>query len=281
MKINEINLRDPFILLHNGTYYMYGSRGWDFTGFDVYTSSDLENWSEAKSVFEKPEDFWGTKEYWAPEVHEYKGKFYMFASFNSDSRRRGTQILVSDAPDGTFVVHSKNPITPPDMEALDGTLYIAKDGSPYMVFCHEWVQVKDGRMCAVKLKDDLSAPDGEPFVLFSASEYPNAPEGAESYVTDGPYFYRASNGRLLMIWSTYSNGEYAEAVCYSDNGEIDGNWIQCKEPLFDKDGGHGMLFVDKSGKLNFIMHSPNRPKFAERPVLKEVAETKDGFLRLK
>lgn len=281
MKFNEINIRDPFILVHNGKYYMYGTRGWNSTGFDVYVSDDLENFTEAKPVFEKPDGFWGTKEYWAPEVHEYKGKFYMFATFHSETRRRGTQILVSDTPDGTFVPHSKEPITPADWEALDGTLYVSKDGTPYMVFCHEWLQVKDGTMCAIKLKDDLSAPIGEPFVLFSASEYPNANTDTENFVTDGPFLYRAENGRLLMLWSTLAHNAYAEALCYSDNGEIDGNWIQCKEPLFDKDGGHGMVFTDKDGKLNFIMHSPNRPQFAERPVLKEIYETEDGFLKLK
>ena len=27
MKTNEINIRDPFVLTHNGKYYMYGTRG--------------------------------------------------------------------------------------------------------------------------------------------------------------------------------------------------------------------------------------------------------------
>lgn len=48
MKTNEINIRDPFVLLENGTYYLYGTRGatcWGpATGFDVYTGTDLENW---------------------------------------------------------------------------------------------------------------------------------------------------------------------------------------------------------------------------------------------
>lgn len=281
MKLNEINIRDPFILPYEGIYYMYGSRGWNYTGFDVYKSEDLNDWSEAIPVFEKPKDFWATKEYWAPEVHEYKGKFYMFASFHSDDKCRGTQILVSDTPDGIFKVHSKKPITPENWEALDGTLYVSGDGTPYMVFCHEWLQVKDGTMCAVKLKDDLSEPAGEPFVLFSASEYPHATKGAETFVTDGPFLYRTKNGKLLMLWSTSANDAYVEAICYSDNGEIDGNWIQCDEPLFDNDGGHGMLFHDKNGKLCFVMHSPNKPKHAERPVLKEITETEDGFLKLK
>ena len=41
----EINIRDPFVLLDNGVYYLYGTRGatcWGkASGFDVYFSGDL------------------------------------------------------------------------------------------------------------------------------------------------------------------------------------------------------------------------------------------------
>ncbi|MBQ8551284.1 MAG: hypothetical protein IJ428_00560 [Clostridia bacterium] len=61
MKTRDINIRDPFILVDGGKYYMYGSRGascWGNTenpdcGFDVYISDDLENWSEPICIFEK------------------------------------------------------------------------------------------------------------------------------------------------------------------------------------------------------------------------------------
>lgn len=89
MKLSDINLRDPFILPYEGVYYMYGSRCWHRPqlGFDVYTSTDLENWSEPKSIFEVTSDFWGTRDGWAPEVHYYNGKFYLFASFTSEDRK--------------------------------------------------------------------------------------------------------------------------------------------------------------------------------------------------
>ena len=100
MKRNEINIRDPFVLLHDGVYYLYGTRGptcWGpATGFDVYTGTDLENWSDPIPCFENDGTFWADRNYWAPEVHPWKGAFYMFASFKSDKRRRGTAILRAD-----------------------------------------------------------------------------------------------------------------------------------------------------------------------------------------
>lgn len=101
LKTADINLRDPFILPDNGKYYLYGSGVSRVFGksdcFSVYLSEDLENWSEPKTVFEKHSGFWGTKQFWAPEVHKYNGKYYMFATFKSGTACRGTQILIFDA----------------------------------------------------------------------------------------------------------------------------------------------------------------------------------------
>ena len=44
----QINIRDPFVLVHEGKYYLYGTRGpecWGdkATGLDCYVSTDLED----------------------------------------------------------------------------------------------------------------------------------------------------------------------------------------------------------------------------------------------
>lgn len=43
-----------------------------------------------------------------------------------------------------------------------------------------------------------------------------------------------------LLWSSHGKGRYCQAVAYSDNGEISGNWIQQEKLLFRKNGGHGM-----------------------------------------
>lgn len=282
MKLQDIHIRDPYILVENGLYYLYGTRGkgcWDTcSGFDVYVSSDLENWSDPVSVFEASPDFWGTKQFWAPEVHKYKGKYYMFASFSAEGKRRATHILVSNSPVETFVPLTKDPATPSEWECLDGTFYVSKTGIPYVIFCHEWVQVSDGEMWAQQLSEDLTETIGTPKLLFKASEPAWAtgdPNG--KYITDGPLLYRHSDDELYMIWSTQWNRRYIEACARSSNGEIDGEWIHLDQFLFDQDGGHGMLFCDNDNFLRFIMHTPNVNP-SERPVLINV-EVKDGAIR--
>lgn len=279
MKRSEINIRDPYILTHNGKYYMYGTRAvntWDVIsptphGFDVYESDDLENWSEPKEIFASYDGFWGKTQFWAPEVHKYNGKFYMLASFaRNDGYQRGTGIFECDTPDGIFKDIVGEAITPKDWECLDGTLYVEND-TPYIVFCHEWTQIKNGTVCAVELSKDLKQAVGEPILLWSAGDAPWADDirGNGSYVTDGPYLVKKKNGELICIWSSFSKGEYVEAISRSDNGSIKGKWTIDKKLLYEKNGGHGMIFIDLNGKSNFVYHSPNEtPK--ERPFYTQI-----------
>ena len=165
-------------------------------------------------------------------------------------------------------------MTPRDWECLDGTLFIDKAGKPWMVFCHEWVQVGDGEMCAVMLSDDLKTPVGQPALLFRASEAPwvveigKKPRGR---VTDGPFLHRMSDGTLLMLWSSFGKGGYKLAVARSESGQITGPWKHESKPIYENDGGHGMIFRTFEGKLVLVLHQPNHGP-DERPRLFTVQE---------
>lgn len=286
MKLNEINIRDPFILPYEGKYYLYGTRvgtptsfmAWgEQTGFDVYVSTDLQCWSKPKSVFEKTDNFRGTRDFWAPEVHLYNGRFYMFATFKAENKCRGTHILVSDSPDGQFIPVCERPVTPENWECLDGTLYIDKKGNPHIVFCHEWLQIGDGEVCEAQLSPDLTHIVTEPRTLFKASQFKRVKpvrKNEITYVTDGPFLKRSNDGSLFCLWSTFSDTGYAELVAKSDNCDIDGKWEVIQTPLSENDGGHGMIFTDFSGKDLFVMHKPNEPVLQERPVIMEIKDWK-------
>ena len=273
---NEINIRDPFVLPYKGKYYMYGTRCIQGRGlgFDCYVGTDLKVWSDPVEIFHKPEDFWADMNYWAPEVHYYKREFCLFASFKSQDKCRGTQILKAASPLGPFLLHSDGPVTPRNWECLDGTFYIDKNGTPYMIFCHEWLQVHNGEICVIELSKDLKKAVSEPKLLFRASEAPwivSIAGGKAEFVTDGPFLYRCKDGALLMLWSSFGTQGYTEAIAHSDNGDILGNWSQDEKLLFSKDGGHGMLFKGLDGKVYFTLHSPNNNS-EERPNFYEIEE---------
>lgn len=278
--LTEIHFRDPFVLPveREGKYYLYGTIGetcWKGTprGFDVYVSTDLNVWDGPYPAFRPEPDFWSDVNYWAPEVHEWQGRYYMFATFKADGKCRGTQTLAADSPLGPFRPQGDGPVTPRDWECLDGTFYADQSGAPWMVFCHEWVQVRDGEICAVRLSGELDEAVSPPKLLFRASQAPWAEpiRGGANYVTDGPFLYRAGSGELLLLWSSFSSGGYTIGCARSQSGDIDGPWLQDAEPLYKQDGGHGMLFHTFGGELLLAIHTPNdNPR--ERPIFIPLAE---------
>lgn len=304
-KLADIRIRDPYILTDkkSNTYYMYRSStthdktGKALGGVETFKSKDLENWEGPVKVFTVPENNWITGPVWAPEVHEYKGKYYLFATLNSDIQWkktqqgwpaytfRGTQIFHADSPEGPFLPFDLTPHTPIDRMALDGTLW-EEDGIPYMIYCHEWVQIVDGTMELAQLTPDLSTTDGSSQTLFCASaadwstgSIHRSPLPA-SYVTDGCFLYRTKTGKLLMIWSSFMNNEYAIGIAESATGKVAGPWKQQAEPLFSQNGGHGMIFNSFDGKLYITFHRPNSPVGAERARIFELEDTGNS-LRLK
>ncbi len=264
LKRDELRIRDPFILTDTeaGCYYMYGTinlkpGGYGtFPIFSVCKTYDLENFEEPRVIFDaKKSGFWADRDFWAPEVHKYGGKYYLFGSCKAEGKHRATHIFVCDTPDGEYKSLSDTPITPPEWDCLDGTLFV-EDDIPYMVFCHEWTQVKDGEMCALPLSGDLSRAVGDPIVLFKASDNPAVgptKHGIGNYVTDGPFLYRENN-KVKMIWSSFFDGRYLVLEAESDS--LCGKWTH-KGSKFDFDGGHSMLFTSLEGKRMMTLHSPN------------------------
>lgn len=290
LTLNDFYLHDPWILAHEETqtYYLYTAAGRQQTGGDrsgtvVYKSKDLETWDGPHLVFTVPDRIWANPAHgaWAAEVHSYRGKYYLFVTLhNRDAlleqpseewrasyqgrdaqhHMRGTQIFVSDSPEGPFEMHGDGLQPPPDYMTLDGTLWV-EDATPWMVYCHEWIQVLDGTVEAIQLTPDLSASVGDPIHLFKASDAPwlqdfqPVSKRSRIYVTDGPELYRTKTSRLLMLWSSYREGQYMQTIAYSVSGRLRGPWRQL-EPIVGDDSGHGMLFHSFDGRLMLILHQP-------------------------
>ncbi|MFL1011142.1 glycoside hydrolase family 43 protein [Flavisericum labens] len=269
LPLDSIRLSDPFIFADQKTqiYYMTG------TGGMLWKSENLKFWEGPYRVANTNPDSWmGPKPMiWAAELHQYKNKYYYFATFTNRNvkidtvagniiERRASHILVSETAEGPYVPMEDKTYLPADKPTLDGTLWVDVDGKPYMVYCYEWLQNGNGTIEKIELKPDLSGSVGEGQLLFKASDSPwskakdiNGNEKPHK-VTDGPFLFKTGTGRLGMIWTSWQYSVYAQGVAYSESGTLDGPWIQEKELITPPNFGHGMLFETFEGRTLMAVH---------------------------
>lgn len=280
MKASDFMIRDPFILLDEGIYYMYGTRSkttWtNADGFDCYKSTDMENWEGPVEIFHRPEGFWADRCYWAPECIRYQGAYYLVTTLGSEDRLKGIYVLKADRPEGPFQIYSER-LTPEDSDCIDGTIWM-ENGKIYLVYSYSFENGQSGQMHCRQLSQDLTRAVTKPVTLFYAQEAPWAkpvPFAKEEfgmdgdvYFTDGPCLFH-KGGRLYMTWSSWGDNGYAVGLAYSGSGKVDGPWIQKSSPFFPENGGHGMVFTDKEGRLRFALHYPN-DQYKEHLLIQEL-----------
>ncbi len=280
--LDDISLSDPFVLADEASqnYYLTG------TGGDIWSSTDLEFWTKLPWALNSSGVQWvgasftqpSPGQIWAPEVYQRGGKYYNFVTFTAPNAytegtsysRRSVHILRSNSPEGPYTQMSDGDALylPATKMAIDGTLW-EEDGKPYMVYCYEWVQAKDGAIEYIELKPDLTGTVGESHHILSCSD---GRAWNNDVVTDGPYLFRTQTGRLGMVWTSWRSGVYVQGVAYSDNGKLNGKWTQSLCPLTPDNHGHGMLFRDFQGQLLMSIHSNrnidlNAQRFERHPVL--------------
>lgn len=279
--LSDIIMSDPFVLADSAsqTYYMTG------TGGMMWTSKDLALWDGPYMPFRVDSTSWmGPRPHvWAAELHHYKDKYYYFATFTNPAvmidtvagraiERRACHVLTADSPQGPYTPQGDATYLPANKPTLDATLW-EEDGTPYMIYCHEWLQNLNGTVESIALKPDLSGTTGEAQILFRASDSPwsreNVP-GSErpNVVTDGPFLFRTATGRLGMIWTSWVRDVYTQGVAYSVSGRLSGPWQQEEAPITPPDYGHGMLFRTFAGQWLMSVHShyvDDRGRYIRRP----------------
>ena len=186
-----VQFGDPYVLQANGKYYMYGTGGGAKDGFAAYESMDLVNWKSLGQVyFGKTETSWGVHSFWAPEVYEVKGKYYMFFSAQwknnpaNDLENFKIGVAVADHPKGPFTDLTGKPVFDPGYPIIDANVYFGDDGKNYLYYsrcCYKhavqsdvaklakqngWFnEIEESWVYGVELKSDFSGVIGEPKLL--------------------------------------------------------------------------------------------------------------------
>ncbi|WP_421944410.1 glycoside hydrolase family 43 protein [Pedobacter sp.] len=247
-----LKLADPTIFYHKNTYYLYGTveNAWD-GGFKVYTSTNKKKWID-KGVVLKKGDAFGTKGFWAPQVFERNGKFYMAYVANEN-----IAIAESNSPLGPFNQKVKKSIDAP-VRMIDPFVFF-DNGKIYLYH----VRLDDGnRIYVAEMNADLASIKEETAkqCIFATEFWENTEKVAWS-VTEGPTVLKRK-GLYYLFYSAndFRNPDYAVGYATSKNPE--GPWLKYKgNPVLSKKNtkvngsGHGDFFTDKSGKLNYVFHT--------------------------
>lgn len=270
---NPLNVKfgDPYVLLaSDGRYYMYGTGGVK-DGFGCYVSDDLVNWEYKGAVYKgnTPES-WAVSSFWAPEVYEKDGKFYMF--FSADWRvNPGKElenfligVAVSDSPTGPFVEMSDKPLFNPGYPIIDANVFFDDDGRCYLYFsrcCYkhpveseiaDWArkegmfdEIEESWVYGIEITPDFRGVIGEPVLLLRppvAMDDKQA-EWESRSVTSGEVNRRWTEGSFLikrdgtyyMMYSANFFGGENYAVGYATSASPLGPFVKSPDnPVLEK-----------------------------------------------
>ncbi|MCX4334816.1 MAG: glycoside hydrolase family 43 protein [Bacteroidales bacterium] len=272
----DVKFGDPYVLLaSDGHYYMYGTGGVK-NGFGCYKSDDLKNWEYLGAVYQgnTPES-WAKANFWAPEVYEKDGRFYMFFSAdwkeNPNNERENFHIgvAVSDSPAGPFKEISDRPLFSPGYPAIDGNVLFDKDGRCYLYFsrcCYkhpvesevaEWArekgmfdEIEESWIYGVEIKPDFSGIIGEPVLLLCppSKMSDKQAEWESRSVTSGEVNRRWTEGSFIierdgtyyMMYSANFFGGENYAVGYATSDSPLGPFVKSADnPVLEKDTERG------------------------------------------
>lgn len=267
-------LGDPFMLhASDGKYYMYGTSLAD--GFEAFVSDDLAQWESIGQVYKGGDDNqWNVDCFWAPEVYERDGRYYLFYSANSRNNPTNEEenfkigVAVSDSPAGPFEDLYDRPIFEVDFPVIDANvLFDDASGKNYIYFsrcCYKhpveseiadkarnegvYDQIEESWIYGAELLPDFSGLASEPVKLLAPptllsdeqaeweSRTVTSREAPRRW-TEGSYIFREGDTYYIMYSANaFFGGNYAVGYATS------------KSPLgpFEKSASNPILAETKS-----------------------------------
>ena len=198
-------IRDPQIIPHGGVYYLIGSAPpfWGpkngdgpSPGVRMWRSDDLLNWTFHKTLIDRndvPERAWYRDRFWAPEIHQKGGQFYLTLNCRNETsdapHAQSIGLAASDKIDGPYEVLTKG--IPLWENANDGSLFTDDDGRSYVY--------ASGIMgCEVDLEKTKLL--GKPVHLIKQE-----PGKWDGMIIEGPMAFKR-NGKYYLLYSSNTRG---------------------------------------------------------------------------
>ncbi len=238
---------DPYVIFANGKYYLYAT---GHHGVNCYVSDDLINgWRYVGEVFHVE----GKKEYWAPCVLQYGGKFYMYCSCMStdDIDAHGERLLVaeSDTPDGDFTFCNFL------AEPFSIDPHVVESGGKLFIFysINEYEGERKGTYVVMQKMRSPFALEGEPIALIRPTmdeeiSRRNA-DGTAWHTVEGAFYFREGDYHYVM----YSGNAYASPYYYLGYAMAYGNeddLTKLKFVKMPKDGSYAPVIAKNQSETS-------------------------------
>lgn len=254
------NIADPQVMLYKELYYLYGTNTEDhpnmMKGIKVYTSPDLTNWTDHGYAL-KSEDSWGEDKFWAPEVYEKNGKFYMYYAVEEH-----LAVATSDSPLGPFKQAIQQPLHL-DTKEIDAHMFTDDDGKSYLYF----VRFNNNNHIEVaELNDDMLTikEDTIKFVFAPTQDWELSQKPPVAKVNEGPFVIK-HNGTYYMTYSgnhfqspDYGVGYATAPTPLGPWTKYDYNPIMKSNALVPGAGHHSLIWSPDGKELFIVYHTHNR-----------------------
>ena len=242
---------DPVVFLYKGTYYAYCTYSPDFPdmprGIRLYKSKDLVNWTDEGFVL-KNKDSWGESRFWAPDIVEKDGVFYLY--YAADTR---ICVATAKSPDGPFKQEVKKPMEP-DSIRIDAHIFEDDDGQRYIYYVgfNQGNEIWGGR-----LNDDMVSVDESSLRLMVRPD--QAWERHQAPITEGPEMIKHAG----VYYLTYSGSHFENpnyGVGYATSDSPLGPWKKyehnpiMKSTEYAHGTAHHCLTTSPDGKEIFIVY---------------------------
>ncbi len=286
LKNPQFPCADPFVLNHEGKYYLYGTtdaqnlapyfntEGEQEEGIRVFVSDDLCNWTYLGFALKRG-DVIGDKWFWAPEIAYRNGKFYMVYTANEH-----VGIAVADKPEGPFTQEEKRWIS--DDFIIDGHFFFDTDGSAYLYYVR-LIYETGNTIFGARLKENLTEVDfsTEKQLIKAEADW----ETIDCLVTEGPFVLKHNDIYFLTYSANHTRSPYY-SVGYASSSKplgpfkkYDTNPILKMTREIVGVGHHSFTTSKKDGSLICVYHCHNSPvEFTPRLLCFDKAEFKsDGY----
>jgi len=222
--------------------------------FPLLHSRDLVNWEQTGAVLRhRPE--WATGDFWAPEISEFHGKYFVYFVARQHNRRLSVAVATADKPGGPYTSH--DPIIAQADGSIDPAPVVDTNGVRYLVWKEDGnSQQKPTPIWLQRLNDDGTKLIGEPHELIHNDA------DWEGNVVEGPFILRRGDWFYLFYSGAGCCGtgcNYALGVARSHS--LSGPWEKNPaNPILAanetwKCPGHGSIVQDPAGRYFLLYHS--------------------------